>query len=134
MNKYLLRGAIAFDFVFFYFLIVLVVFYFLVGLAPDLWMAGVFASLVLLRFILLQVTRKQRAIARRTAGHVRTSSAILMGFSHVCVILLTIAAGVYLYIRFGWLTALLYGVFALIIAGTFEASYEMFEASEAEVA
>ena len=41
MNKYLLRGAIAID---------LVVFYFLLGLTPVLWMAGVFPVLGLTIF------------------------------------------------------------------------------------
>ncbi len=134
MNKYLLRGAIAIDLVVFYFLLVLVVFYFLLGLTPVLWMAGVFPVLVLLRYAVLHFTKWERAAARRRGERLSRKSTILISLSLACISILTIAAGVYLFMRFGWLTALLYAVLSIIIASMFEASYETLEVSETEVA
>jgi len=134
MNKYLLRGFIAIDFIVFYFLLVLVVFYFLLGLAPVLWMAGVFAVLVLLRLVVLQVTKLERTSARCTGQRLSERSATLLGSSLTSMSILTMVAGVYLFIRFGWLTALLYAVLTLIVASTFEGSYEVVETAEASAA
>ena len=134
MNKYLLRGAIAIDLVVFYFLLVLVVFYFLLGLTPVLWMAGVFPVLVPLRYAVLHFTKQERAAARRRGERLSRRSTILIGLSLACIIVLTIAADVYLFMRFGWLTALLYTLLSIIIASMFEASYETLEVSETEVA
>ncbi len=134
MKKYLLGGVIAFDLVVFYFLLGLVVFYYLLGLEPVLWIAGVFAVLVPLRLVGLQLTRGERASARRTGERLSKRSTTLLDSSLACIIILTIGAAIYLFIRFGWLTALLYGVLSLIVGGIFEASYEAFEVSEAVVA
>ena len=130
VNKYLLRGAIAIDLVVFYFLLVLVVFYFLLGLEPVRWIAGVFTVLVLVRLVGLQLTRPERAFARRTHERLSDSVAALLGLSLATIIMLTIVAGIYLFMCFGWLTALLYAVLSLVIASIFEASYEAFETSE----
>ena len=62
MKKYLLGGVIAFDLVVFYFLLGLVVFYYLLGLEPVLWIAGVFAVLVPLRLVGLQLTREKELL------------------------------------------------------------------------
>ncbi|HCJ36554.1 MAG TPA: hypothetical protein DHV65_19950 [Ktedonobacter sp.] len=130
MNKYVLRGVIALSLVVFYFLLSLVVFYFLLGWEPVLRMAGVLTVLVLLRLAGLELTRPERASARRTHERLTDSSAALLGLSFTSIIMFTIVAGVYLFIHFGELTTLLYTVLTLVIASIFEASYEAFEASE----
>ena len=57
------------------------------------------------------------------------SAAALLGLSLATITMLTILAGIYLFMHFGWLTALLYAILSLIIASIFEASYEAFETS-----
>jgi hypothetical protein len=130
VNKYLLRGAIAIDLIIFYFLLILIVFYFLLGWEPVLLMAGVFTVLALVRLVGLQLTRPERAFARRTHQRLSDNAAALLGLSLATIIMLTILAGIYLFMHFGWLTALLYTILSLIIATIFEASYETFETSE----
>ena len=129
MNKYLLRGAIAIDLIIFYFLLILAIFYFLLGWEPVLCMAGVLITLVLVRLIGLHLTRPERAFTRRTHQQLSDSAAALLSLSLAAIIMLTILAGIYLYMRFGWLTALLYTILSLITASIFETSYETLEAS-----
>lgn len=129
MNKYLLRGAIAIDLIIFYFLLILGIFYFLLGWEPVLCMAGVLTTLVLVRLIGLHLTRPERTFTRRTHQRLSDCAAALLSLSLAAIIMLTILAGIYLYMRFGWLTALLYTILSLITASIFEASYETLEAS-----
>lgn len=129
MNKYLLRGAIAIDLIIFYFLLILAIFYFLLGWEPVLCMAGVLTTLVLVRLIGLHLTRPERTFTRRTHQRLSDCAAALLSLSLAAIIMLTILAGIYLYMRFGWLTALLYTILSLITASIFEASYETLEAS-----
>ena len=97
---------------------------------PVLYMAGVFTELVLLRYVVLHFTKRERVAARCRGERLSRRSTTVIGLSLACIIMLTIAAGVYLFMRFGWLTALLYAVLAIIIATIFEASYEALEISE----
>jgi len=129
MNKYLLRGAIAIDLIIFYFLLILAIFYFLLGWEPVLCMAGVLTTLVLVRLIGLHLTRPERALTRRTHQQLSDTAAALLSLSLAAIIMLTILAGIYLYIRFGWLTALSYTILSLITASIFETSYETLETS-----
>ncbi len=68
-----------------------VISYFIVGMTPSLWMAGAFAASIILLFLgnLLKVL-------------------IPLG------IVFPIAAAIYFFIRFGWLTGLLFVVIAFI--------------------
>ena len=129
MNKYLLRGAIAIDLIIFYFLLILAIFYFLLGWEPVLCMAGVLTTLVLVRLIGLHLTRPERALTRRTHQQLSDTAAALLSLSLAAIIILTILAGIYLYMRFGWLTALLFTILSLITASIFETSYETLETS-----
>jgi len=134
MKKHLLHGVIAIDLLVFYFLLIVVVYYLLLGLEPVLWMGGVLAVLVLLRLASLHLTWRERASARRAGERLSKRATAIVGSSLACIIMLTLGAACYLFIRFGWLPALLYGVLALIVGGIFEASYAAFEVSEAAIA
>ena len=134
MKKHLLHGMIAIDLLVFYFLLVVGVYYLLLGSEPVLWMTGVLAVLVLLRLASLHFTWNERGAARRAGARLSKRATAILGSSLACTGLLTIVVASYLFIRFGWLPALLYGVLALIVGGIFEASYEVFEVSEVAVA
>ena len=134
MKKHLLHGVIAIDLLVFYFLLIVVVYYLLLGLEPVLWMAGVLALLVLLRLASLHLTWRERASARRAGEQLSKRATAIVDSSLACIIMLTMAATCYLFIRFGWLPALLYSALALIVGGIFEASYEAFEVSETAIA
>jgi hypothetical protein len=129
MNKYLLRGAIAIDLIIFYFLLILGIFYFLLGWEPVLCMAGVLTTLVIVRLIGLHLTRPERTFTRRTHQRLSGWAAALLSLSLAAIIMFTILAGIYLYMRFGWLTAISYTILSLITASIFETSYETLEAS-----
>jgi len=134
MKKHLLHGAIAIDLLVFYFLFVVVVYYLLLGLQPVLWMTGVLAVLALLRLASLLLTWEERTAARRTGERLSTRAAAIVKSSFAAILMLTVVAAGSLFILFGWLAALLYGLLSLIVGGIFEASYETFEVSQSVAA
>ena len=129
MKNSLLRGLIAVDLLVFYFLVIAVVYYFLLGLDPVLWMAGMLAALVLLRLVGLQLTWRERAAVRYTGERLSKRALALLRSSLACTVVLTIVSAFYLFIHFGWLAAVLYSVLSLIVGSIFEASCEVLEVS-----
>ena len=127
MKNSLLRGLIAVDLLVFYFLVIAVVYYFLLGLDPVLWMAGMLAALVLLRLVGLQLTWRERAAVRYTGERLSKRALALLRSSLACTVVLTIVSAFYLFIHFGWLAAVLYSVLSLIVGSIFEASCEVLE-------
>lgn len=127
MKKSLVGGLIALDLLVCYVLVIAVIYYFLLGLEPVLWMIGMLGAQMLLRLLGLQFTWRERTTVRHTGARLSKRARALLGASLACTIVLTIGAAFYLFIRFGWLAALLYSVLSLLVGSIFEASCEVLE-------